>query len=281
MAQYIVTANKLNKRSVVPANLPDSNNIAGVVFKDFKFSGQEADASEVPNPALGKWFKDGDGFYYWGGAITEISAPAPVPAPVAGSLQLTAQQVQGATGAKLAVAQKFLPYIIDTCTKYKIDTPARQLCFLAQVGHESAGLFYTEELASGKAYEGRHDLGNTHEGDGVRYKGRGLIQITGRGNYQWLTKDFKVDFVGSPELLGGKNAGVCNADQLKYATMSAGWYWNNHTLNAVADLVDIQMPIDEGTNLDHFKLITRRINGGYNGLSDRISRCKTGVQYFK
>ncbi|NCD70969.1 glycoside hydrolase family 19 protein [Mucilaginibacter agri] len=273
MTRYIVTANKLNKRSIIPASLPNPANIAGMVFKGFIFEGEEADPADVPNAALGKWFKDTDGFFYWGGAVTPITENT--------DAKLSADKISMATGAKLSTATKFLPYLLETFDKFTINTPVRQLCFLAQIGHESAGLFYTEELASGKRYEGRTDLGNTHEGDGVKYKGRGLIQITGRGNYQWLTKDFQVDFVTAPTMLGGKNATLCSPDQLKYATLSAGWYWNNHDLNKTVDLIDLQFPIDEGDNLVHFKILTRKINGGYNGLSDRISRCKAGVDSFK
>jgi len=265
---------------MVPPNLPYDKGIAGVVYQGYRFEAEEAPAAEVPNPALGKWYKDSSGYYYWGGALELIQTDTPV-LPLTAGIILTAGQVQHGTGASLATAQKFLPFIIDTCSKYKINTPVRQLCFLAQVGHESAGLYYTEELVSGAAYEGRKNLGNTHAGDGVRYKGRGLIQITGRGNYQWLTNDFKVDFMNNPTWLGGKNAGVCTPGQLKYATQSAGWYWNNHTLNAVADEIDIGKTIDEEANLEHFKLITKRINGGYNGLNDRLSRYRAGVQYFR
>lgn len=193
---------------------------------------------------------------------------------------MTIGQVKEGAGAILSCAQKFLPYINDTCTTYQINTPARQLCFLAQVGHESGGLYYTEELASGAAYEGRASLGNTHPGDGVKFKGRGLIQITGRTNYQALSTVWKVDLLDNPTMLGGKNAEVCNDVQLKYASLSAGWFWNANKLNLLADKIDLKSPIDEGTNLDTFKLITRRINGGYNGLPDRLHRFKVGVQYF-
>ncbi|XZF16421.1 glycoside hydrolase family 19 protein [Chitinophagaceae bacterium MMS25-I14] len=196
-------------------------------------------------------------------------------------LTLTITQVKSATNATDTNASKFLNYIIATCTKYNITTPAAQLCFLAQVGHESGGLYYTEELASGSAYEGRKDLGNTQPGDGVRFKGRGLIQITGRSNYSAVGTALGADFIDNPTLLGGKNVTVCTPDQLKYAAMSAGWFWNKNNLNNYANLIDITKPIDEGTNLDNFKKITQRINGGYNGLQDRISRYKNGVKYFQ
>ena len=72
----------------------------------------------------------------------------------------------------------------DAMAEYGIDTPARQAGFLAQIAHESGSLVYVEEIASGAAYEGRADLGNTEPGDGERYKGRGILQITGRANYR-------------------------------------------------------------------------------------------------
>jgi putative chitinase len=193
---------------------------------------------------------------------------------------LTLQQVQCATMSTSGNAQKFLQAINDTCDKYGIDTPVRQLCFLAQAGHESGGLFYTEELASGNAYEGRKDLGNTQPGDGVKYKGRGIIQITGRANYTSLSQDLGADFVNNPTLLGGKNVGSCTPDQLKYAAMSAGWFWDKHKLNDFADNIDVAAPIDAGSNLQAFKEITCKINGGYNGLQDRVSRYKSGQPCF-
>src|SRR6187401_2449209 len=123
---------------------------------------------------------------------------------------LTIGQLAHATGATPHNAELFLPYIITSLEQFQINTPIRQLCFLAQVGHESGGLFYTEELASGTAYEGRKKLGNTQPGDGVRFKGRGLIQVTGRSNYKNISDALGVDFIKSPTLLGGKNVTVCN-----------------------------------------------------------------------
>lgn len=193
---------------------------------------------------------------------------------------MTLGQIKEATCAPTTCAEKFMQEILATCDKFQINTPIRQLCFLAQVGHESGGLFFTEELASGKAYEGRKSLGNVNPGDGVKYKGRGLIQITGRSNYQAIGNALNIDFVSNPTLLGGKNVKVCTPDQLKYAALSAGWFWNLKKLNAIADTINISKPIEEGNNLENFKTITKKINGGFNGLNDRINRYKVGVKFF-
>jgi putative chitinase len=193
---------------------------------------------------------------------------------------MTLGQIKEATCASTMNAQKFMQFINDTCTRFDISTPIRQLCFLAQVGHESGSLFFTEELASGAAYEGRRSLGNIKPGDGIRFKGRGLIQITGRSNYKAAGDALGADLINNPALLGGKNVNVCTAEQLKNAALSAGWYWNGRKLNAIADMINIAKPIDTGTNLANFILITRKINGGTNGLHDRLNRYKNGVKFF-
>ncbi|MFA6879391.1 MAG: hypothetical protein WCQ81_03780, partial [Bacteroidales bacterium] len=87
-----------------------------------------------------------------------------------------------------------------------------------------AALRYTEELAGGKSHEGRKDLGNVCVGDGIRYKGRGLIQITGRANYEAITKDAGINFVNAPTML-------CEP---AFATMDVCLYWNRRNLNAIA-----------------------------------------------
>lgn len=141
---------------------------------------------------------------------------------------------------------KFHGPLVDTLTLYNINTPVRIAMFLAQLAHESGSLRYVKEIADGKAYEGRKDLGNVLTGDGVRFKGRGLIQITGRANYTHLGKDFGVDLLANPWLL----------EEPHYAAQSAGWFWNKRKLNELADKKD-------------FKGITKKINGGFNGLADR------------
>lgn len=130
-----------------------------------------------------------------------------------------------------------------------IATPLRLAHFLAQLGHESDGYRAMEEYASGSAYEGRKDLGNTQPGDGRRYKGRGPIQMTGRANYRYYGQKAGIDFESHPEIAAVPSIGM----------MTACLYWARHNLNALADLDDTLG-------------ITRRINGGQNGIDDRRRR---------
>lgn len=149
---------------------------------------------------------------------------------------------------------RLVSYLNNCMIKYNINTPIRQQHFLAQVMHESMCFVYFEEIASGKEYEGRKDLGNTLLGDGVKYKGRGVIQITGKANYAEISKDLGVDFINHPELL----------ENDEYGILSAGWFWNKRNLNNFADKDDIIS-------------ITKRINGSLNGLNDRqlqLNKCK-------
>jgi putative chitinase len=140
-------------------------------------------------------------------------------------------------------------HLAPAMQRYGIDTPLRQAHFLAQIGHESGELRYNEELASGEAYEDRKDLGNTEIGDGVRFKGRGLIQLTGRANYTDYGKAIGRD------LLTDAGAEQVAEDPV-LAVDVACWFWKTRGLNALADQDDIEA-------------VTRRINGGLNGLDDR------------
>lgn len=121
--------------------------------------------------------------------------------------------------------------------------------FFAQLGHESGGFRYMEEIASGQAYEGRKDLGNTQPGDGRRFKGRGPIQLTGRANYRDYGRRLGIDLENHPEIAALPSLGM----------MTACAYWTVKGLNAFADKDDVLT-------------ITRRINGGTNGISDRRAR---------
>lgn len=148
--------------------------------------------------------------------------------------------------ATKANIDKYYPYLIEGMEQFEINTPPRVRMFLAQIGHESGELRYVKELASGQAYEGRTDLGNWDEGDGIKYKGRGLIQITGAKNYTLLLMSLDVDLINNPEYL----------ESPEFAVKSACWYWWNERLNSYADAEDLRG-------------CTKRINGGYNGMEDR------------
>jgi len=132
---------------------------------------------------------------------------------------------------------------------YGINTSLRTAHFLAQVGHESMSFTYTEEIASGSAYEGRKDLGNTERGDGIRFKGRGLIQLTGRKNYSDYAE------YACLNLMTKGNERLVSLNPI-YALDVALWFWDKRKLNTFADKDDL-------------RAITKRVNGGYNGLTDR------------
>ena len=153
-----------------------------------------------------------------------------------------------------ALANRYMSPLSEAMANNEINTPLRQAHFLAQLGHESGSLRFAAELSSGRQYEGRLDLGNTEAGDGERFKGRGLIQLTGRANYTAFGKARGRDFVtgGNPELL---------ASDPNLAADCSGWFWSVHKLNALADSDDAVK-------------ITRVINGGTNGLADRQRRLK-------
>ncbi len=165
-------------------------------------------------------------------------------------LGFTAEKLQGiyvhASGSTIG---KFFASLIAGMASAAITTPLRRAHFLAQVGHESGELRYTEEIASGTAYEGRADLGNTQKGDGSRFKGRGLIQLTGRANYVAFGQSCAQDFCAAP-------AESRIATDPSLAVQAATWFWQTHNLNTFADK-------------DDTAALTRRINGGLNGLSDR------------
>ena len=144
---------------------------------------------------------------------------------------------------------RFFAPLIAAMAAAEISTPLRRSHFLAQVGHESGELRYTEEIASGTAYEERKDLGNTQAGDGARFKGRGLIQLTGRANYVAFGKTISTDFTqgDAPKRI---------AAEASLAIQAAVWFWHTHALNLLADKDDLLA-------------ITRKVNGGTNGLDDR------------
>jgi putative chitinase len=154
--------------------------------------------------------------------------------------------------AKLPTITRYYQSVAEVMKASQINTPLRISHFLAQIGHESLDLRYSEEIADGSAYEGRADLGNTQPGDGPRFKGRGLIQLTGRANYTDYGQAKGRDF------LTGTNPGLIASDP-DLAVDVAAWFWNRNSLNKFADADDVLT-------------ITRRINGGTNGLDDRKAR---------
>lgn len=146
----------------------------------------------------------------------------------------------------------FVPVLNTAMGRYGIVGKLRVAAFIAQVGHESGQLRYVREIwgptAQQLGYEGRADLGNTVKGDGSKFRGRGLIQITGRANYAACGEALGLDLTNKPELL----------EQPQHAAMSAAWFWSTRGLNTLADQKD-------------FAKITRRINGGLTGQDDRLA----------
>lgn len=164
---------------------------------------------------------------------------------------MTAQELARCTGSHIDRSTAWLPFVEAAMAEFEINMFARQAAFLAQIGHESESLRYTREIWGPTPvqarYEGRVDLDNTEAGDGARFRGRGLIQITGRTNYAQVGRALGVDLVAEPERL----------QEPDLAARSAGWFWHKHGLNELADAGD-------------FIAITHRINGGENGLADRM-----------
>lgn len=216
---------------------------------------------------------------------------------------LTPRIIQAGAGATLADARTWHPHLVPAFEAWDIDTPRRVIAWLAQMGHESAGLTRmveslnygagrlvpmfgehritpeqaarygrTDEQAAdqqaianivyGGAW-GRKNLGNTEPGDGWRFRGHGLIQITGRANHAAVRDGLRErlfeppDFEQEPEALM----------QPQWAALSAGWFWHSRKLNALAD----------APGFSSFELITRRINGGLNGQEDRLRRWRAGM----
>jgi len=183
---------------------------------------------------------------------------------------MTPQQLAASTGASLDRAIIFQPIIDQAAPDFDITTTARMSAFLAEVGHESGGLHWLTELwgptSEQETYERdfaqpwgpqlkrgdrnfkAYALGNDCKGDGLTYRGRGLLQVTGKANYQDVSNHLATDFVSNPSWLA----------QPEYAVRSAMWFWQSHGLNARADL-------------GQFTQITSIINGGQNGAAERLA----------
>lgn len=168
-------------------------------------------------------------------------------------------------------------WINNLCPQYEIDTAQEFAHFLAQACHESDHFKTTREYASGKKYEGRLDLGNKFPGDGVRFRGRGIFQTTGRANYLQLgiKKGQRDLFINTPELL----------EQPEYAVWSACEYWKTRGLNDISNNPDtaILKKKYKGNilSVSPIEFISLTVNGGYNGMEDRkknYQRAKIALQ---
>jgi predicted chitinase len=191
---------------------------------------QLQDGFEVASARTGRAGPVGDGHPDTAGGVTASQLKAIMP---------------GLTDAK---ANAYLPHLNAAMKEAGITTPRRQAMFLAQVGHESGGLKWMEELSSGRQYQGRRDLGNVHPGDGVRFKGRGPIQLTGRANYASAGRALGLDLVNNPRQVATPEVGF----------RTAAWFWKEKGINAAADRMDL-------------KGATRPINPGLRNLADRAA----------
>ena len=152
---------------------------------------------------------------------------------------------------KDSIIEGVVTYFNQYAEDYGITSPLRIAHFFAQAAHEADNFKTLQEYASGSAYEGRRDLGNTHKGDGRRFKGRGMFQLTGRANYTEFGNRLGIDLVNNPELAATAEISVRTALE----------YWKKKTLNTYADKNDVTT-------------ITKRINGGLNGFADRKFKLK-------
>jgi putative chitinase len=167
-------------------------------------------------------------------------------------------------GVKESTAHRYITFLNAALIHYNISSPLRQAHFFTQILHESGMLFYTQEIADGSAYEGRKDLGNNLPGDGKLFKGRGFLQITGRLTYIEYGNHIGENISMQPDLVA----------QPKHAADSAGWFWaefkkdaKGRNLNAMADD-------------DNFLRITYFVNGGFNGLQDRLRLLRKAYAVF-
>lgn len=179
-------------------------------------------------------------------------------------IHITPALLRAATGCTQDAADIYAEHLDAAALAYRINTPERAAAWLAQLAHESGSLRSVREIASGEAYEGRADLGNTQPGDGQRYRGRGLIQCTGRHNYAWVRDRLRdqlgaarvPDFEATPEAL----------EQPEWACWSAACWWALHGCNELADA---------GNHIGIGRLINRgsaKSTRPANGEGDRLRR---------
>jgi|HubBroStandDraft_6_1064221.scaffolds.fasta_scaffold299044_1 putative chitinase len=196
-------------------------------------------------------------------AQTQPAPPAHEETASAGLLVTLAELREIMTTLQQTKAADYITPLNKAMVEFHIDNRLREAAFLGQVAHESGELKWFHEFASGMEYDMSRNpklakgLGNVNPGDGPRYKGRGPIQLTGRANYRACGKALGLDLEGNPDI----------AVQPGVAFRTAGWFWDTHGLNALADKED-------------YKLITRRINGGYNGYDDRVKYYERALKVF-
>lgn len=217
----------------------------GDLQKVLGFKKPDNDFGPLTEKALIEWQKK-NGYASDGIASTEILVKM-------GILKCLTKAVNESS-LNLKVLEGHIPNAVllqipDTAEKFNITTNLRLAHFLSQCAHESGNFKWVVEFASGKVYEGRRDLGNTHPGDGVRFKGRGYIQLTGRANYADFSKFCGEDCVANPDLVA-----------TKYPMMSAAYFFNKNKLWATCD---------KGATAADVKAVTKRVNGGYTGLDNR------------
>jgi len=183
-------------------------------------------------------------------------------------MKLTFEQLKQIVPTLSQKAEVFIPYLNEAIEEYQINTPRRLAGFIAQCAHESGGFKYTTEIASGAAYQGRKDLGNIYPNDGIKFKGRGILQITGRSNYEQVSKVFGVDFVKSPELLAAP----------QYAVKTSAWKFVQIKGNNLMDLPDTWR--SETKKYCPFEYLTYRVNGGQNGAAERLEYFNRALTVF-
>jgi putative chitinase len=198
---------------------------------------------------------------------------------------MTSEQLAQALKLTPVKAEEWIDAINETCDRFDISTPERQACFLGQCAHESGGfsalqenLNYKQEglcrvwpkrfptiedaepyhkqpqKIANKVYASRMGNGDEGSGEGWKYRGRGLIQLTGKDNYRACGEALGVDLLANPDLVATP----------QYAALSAGWFWDKNRLNSYADKNDMQG-------------LTKKINGGTHGIEDRIARTQLAL----
>lgn len=179
------------------------------------------------------------------------------------TVDILKQIAPGGKKTKFKLFPQLVEYMNAWFPKFGIDTTAELCHILAQLAHESNSFNTLEEYASGKAYEGRKDLGNTVKGDGVRFKGRGPLQVTGRANYERMGQRLSQPnlFLASPQLLATPMYGI----------WSACIFWEDRDLNTFANMPDTAgiWVKKFGRNLSPIEYITWRVNGGFTHLNYR------------